>query len=347
MHAYCTRQQPSQNRKQDETNSVLRTDTRYKTMECLQRAIKDPLGCITRNRGKDREGKAKSDKKDCKCVLPQKGWRLRTTRPSKNTGSAATAKIQNDDSATLQCYHADECSFHHSTDPIPNPHFLKQQQSKVHVGVLRKKELPNITCSYAYMSNHVMVNRERQLHKRQTLTRCAILDDMARSKAKEMAAQSRLLKPYRSETMVENVERGPSLQVIHQLQMHGMADNPQRANILSDRFVKFGMGAARGDDGNIYLSQLFQGGAVVKKKRMEGSSPLPYVVPMHGNSNDETKTYSKQSTNTPQCTIVRNIKSRPVPNVDKYIPDPLLLRQQKGDKQLSTTHNKRSSTKSR
>ena len=334
-------------------------------MECLQRAIKNPLGFTTTrtSRGKDRDGKASAEKQECRCTIPQKGWRLRTTRPAKNT---RTANRQNDDSATLQCYHADEyeCSLGH-TDPIPNPHFLKQQ-SKVHVGVLRKKELDSSAGnnqSYAYMSNHVIVNRERKLHHRPPLTRCAILDDMARSKAQEMAAQSRLLKPFCSETMVENVERGPSLQIIHQLQMHGLADNPQRAHILSERFVKFGMGTARGNDGNIYLSQLFQGAAVVHKKK-EPPSLRPLVVDPMDNSttieamdDDETERYSNQqpplrrtSTVTPPCPIVRNIKSRRVPDIDKYIPDSL-VRQQSRVKQSSkhqrSTHTGTSSRSAR
>jgi hypothetical protein len=75
------------------------------------------------------------------------------------------------------------------------------------VRTVRKTET-TITCSnYAYMSNHRVINHERAQRGIPLLTRCAILDEIARGKAQEMANRSKTLKPYQSATMVENVQK--------------------------------------------------------------------------------------------------------------------------------------------
>ena len=107
----------------------------------------------------------------------------------------------------------------------------------------------------------MVVNQERAKRGIAPLTRCSILDNLAREKAQAMADAGQLLEPYSSAggVMVENVQRGPSLTIMHQLIMFGMSDL-DRDHILDPHFVKFGMGTAKSSvDGHIYLSQLFQG----------------------------------------------------------------------------------------
>jgi len=115
----------------------------------------------------------------------------------------------------------------------------------------------------AYVSNHVVVNHERTRLGLEPLTRCAILDEMARSKAQQMAKEGRLLQAYSSPVLCENVIRGPSLPLLHQLIMHSNTpdNNVLRDHILDPNHLKFGMGTAKSPvDGQMYVSQLFQGG---------------------------------------------------------------------------------------
>lgn len=304
-------------------------------MNCLQRMLQAPLKRRSGGSGhKDKKGSEAKKQRSCECHMHSKGWRLRANR-SNNCGSLkkkTSRKFQNDDSDTFHCYHNDECSFSQTlteANPQSQSYELEQQQlESEHGKAFRYTDTSSSSNSYAYMSNHVMVNRERNLHNLPSLTRCAILDDIARSKAQEMAAQRRLLKPFCSDTMAENVDRGPSLRIIHQLQLHGLADNPQRAHILSTRFVKFGMGTARGADGNVYLSQLFQGPAANNKVKNDSIRILevPEIDKKNKGEKSDSSITTQNHGNGPliQRTaypIVRNIKSRRVPDVSKYIPD--------------------------
>ena len=120
--------------------------------------------------------------------------------------------------------------------------------------LLKMKELPSTSC---FSSNHILVNRERIHRGIRPVVRCRHLDASAKKHADEMAASQDLKKPLETATMVENVQRGPSIKIIHQMIMVGVSER-ERDNILSKRFAKFGMGAATGDDGVIYISQIFQ-----------------------------------------------------------------------------------------
>ena len=301
-------------------------------MECLQRVV-NPLGACGRRPRRERKGKLSKDTGACDCHLEDdiqnKGWRLRTTRTV--LSSSKTSK----DSETFHCCcHGDESTTQTTTEHHP---------LHLHIGSMRKKELLATTKDnhhqqhhrslqhhqYAYLSNHVVVNQERTQRNLPALVRCSILDEMARGKAQEMAAQQRLLTPYASETMVENVQRGPSLQIIHQLIMHGLADNPQRSHILDPRFVKFGMGTAQCSvDGNVYLSQLFQGPPLPREKRLSHHGTLvgQEGLTALGHSRSTTTIHSDPTSQS----IVKNVKTRPVPVIDKYIPP--LRRQQRHHK---------------
>ena len=127
---------------------------------------------------------------------------------------------------------------------------------------IRMKELPDTSC---FSSNHILVNKERIRHGRDPLVRCRHLDAIAKKHAQQMAdAQELLEHPICSATMAENVQRGPSIRLIHQFIMMGVSDE-ERDNVLSERFSRFGMGTAPGDDGMIYMSQIFQASAAKRR----------------------------------------------------------------------------------
>lgn len=242
-----------------EAKANLRTDTLTGTMDCI-------FYCCSPRRGKDER------QTPTRLSSPQEKAQSTTPR-RKHAADLLTARFFSNgmdctDSSTLRM----EEEGNSTTDNID----LK-------LGNIRRKEISK-TKQYAYMSNHVVVNQERRQRDIPLLTRCSILDDMAKSKAQEMANKGQTLQPYHSATMVESVHRTSSLQMMHQLVMHGV-DNSARRNILDPRFVRFGMGSVRGKDGYIYVSQLFQGSptanANLDQENSENSirNPTTRVVP--------------------------------------------------------------------
>ena len=131
-----------------------------------------------------------------------------------------------------------------------------------HPGRLGLTELPS-TANFS--SNHILVNRERQRLGMAPLHRSRDLDAIARMRAEEMAQAQQV--PQHSikigSSMAENVQKGPSIRLIHQIIMCGQgSSSPDRDNILSTKFTRFGVGCSVGEDGLIYLSQIFQAPAV-------------------------------------------------------------------------------------
>jgi uncharacterized protein YkwD len=117
-----------------------------------------------------------------------------------------------------------------------------------------------------YSSNHVLVNRERVLRGVDPLHRCRHLDDLAATHAQEMADQLDLFHSgclddvqYRLKSRVvgENVQCGPDIRAMHEtsMSMHGHVN---RINILSKQLNQFGMATAKGEDGYLYMVQLFR-----------------------------------------------------------------------------------------
>jgi hypothetical protein len=71
-------------------------------------------------------------------------------------------------------------------------------------------------------------------------------------------------------SMAENVQKEPSIRIIHQIIMCGVGTD--RDNILIHKFTRFGVGCAVGNDGLIYMSQLFQAPAVFSQELITRSS---------------------------------------------------------------------------
>jgi uncharacterized protein YkwD len=152
--------------------------------------------------------------------------------------------------------------------PRPRPRRRNQTQTQTR---------PSCSCSIItttppstdyYSSNHVLVNRERVLRGIDPLQRCRHLDDLATVHAQEMADRLDLFHSgdgtcadvqYRlkSRWVGENVMCGPDIRTMHQTSMimHG---HTNRINILSKQLNQFGMGTAKGEDGYLYMVQLFR-----------------------------------------------------------------------------------------
>ena len=117
-----------------------------------------------------------------------------------------------------------------------------------------------------FASNHVMVNNERTSHAVAPLTRLSELDAIARDHAEAMASQGRLFhsNPQQirssfsrtSRRFGENVARGSGIREMHDAMMKNLSD---RNNILDRRYCNFGMATCRGDDGRLYMAQVFRG----------------------------------------------------------------------------------------
>jgi uncharacterized protein YkwD len=114
-----------------------------------------------------------------------------------------------------------------------------------------EEELPST--SY-FASNHILVNRERMKRGLRPLNRNRAMDDLAREHAAKMASSSG--KAPLATTFVGNVLRGASIRAIHRATMIER-DGRERYNILNPYFQEFGVGTAKGQDGMLYMCQLF------------------------------------------------------------------------------------------
>jgi uncharacterized protein YkwD len=105
-----------------------------------------------------------------------------------------------------------------------------------------------------FASNHVLVNRERMKRGLRPLTRNIQMDELARKNSQSMA-DSAGSAPIQA-TYVGNVLRGESIRAIHRSTMQ-QRQGRERANLLNPYFQDFGVGTAKGEDGMLYICQLF------------------------------------------------------------------------------------------
>jgi hypothetical protein len=139
--------------------------------------------------------------------------------------------------------------------------------------VVPKREKPHQT--WYYSSNHVLVNRERMMRGIAPLMRVVALDELARSMA--MTAASMDTKPshesslsFRSnyvtngaslDDLIEspcegNLLHGSSIRSIHNMVMRHKCKEKDR--ILRENFQQFGVATYKGEDGVLFLCQLFR-----------------------------------------------------------------------------------------
>lgn len=120
-------------------------------------------------------------------------------------------------------------------------------------------------------SNHVMVNRLRTVCGKNPVTRSVFLDEVARNHAISMASKQSLfpvatlsddLKIALKTTnhVGENSHRGKSIRSVHESILQEK-DRRSLENMLSEKFTEFGVGTAQGDDGQLYVCQLFREGS--------------------------------------------------------------------------------------
>jgi len=119
--------------------------------------------------------------------------------------------------------------------------------------LIQYKEEEIHSTSY-FASNHVLINRERMKRGLRPLTRNVAMDELARKSAEAMASTCGL--SALPTTYVGNVLRGETIRSIHRstmLQKNGR----ERQNLLNPYFQDFGVGTNKGDDGMLYMCQLF------------------------------------------------------------------------------------------
>lgn len=137
------------------------------------------------------------------------------------------------------------------------------------MGLTRTACARNLPSPGYYSSNHVLVNRERVFKGLKPLQRCNRLDELAREHACKMAMHQQVMPSVataqelqiklKSSRVGENTLRGTSIREIHAEMMKCAQQPACRANVLAPRFTRFGMGTALGQDGKLYLVQLFCG----------------------------------------------------------------------------------------
>lgn len=142
-------------------------------------------------------------------------------------------------------------------------HRFADEASALGDALSRSQSLPK---TGYFASNHIMVNQERAKNMIAPLKRLGELDDIARSHAEAMAAEENIFHSDaaflretfsgRSTRLGENVACGPCIRQIHEAMMRNMSD---RNNILDRRYKNMGMSTARGEDGMLYLCQVFRG----------------------------------------------------------------------------------------
>jgi hypothetical protein len=98
-----------------------------------------------------------------------------------------------------------------------------------------------------------LVNAERVARNLQPFIRSMLLDSLAKDVAMQLSQSDG--KKCRSTDYFGNVGKGIDVWTIHQKMM--ALEGTEKANIISEKFYLFGVGMARGRDGQIYLCQLF------------------------------------------------------------------------------------------
>jgi uncharacterized protein YkwD len=118
-----------------------------------------------------------------------------------------------------------------------------------------------------FIDTYTMVNRERKKQALSELRRSTYLDSLATSHAIVMAelltlghsvdSLSALQEQLHSDDVGENIQRGKDERDMHKLAME--AGTSSRYNILRPTYRQYGMGTAVGEDGMVYMVQLFRG----------------------------------------------------------------------------------------
>jgi len=213
-----------------------------------------------------------------------------STNSSKSLGGTYLTMIQRDDNRRLTDSSSSDESWkpssgkgHHKHSPLvarsgERPSYVKlktkptarvydpvdDDAQELGMIMLRSRNLPG---TWYYSNNHVLVNKERVKRRIPPLMRRTQLDELAREHAETMAAEDAL---YHSDpnTLVqkigrpsrrlgENVMYGDSIREMHRIMLESAGAD--KNNMLDRRYLTMGMGTARGQDGGLYMCQIFRG----------------------------------------------------------------------------------------
>eukprot|EP01083_Nonionella_stella_P218707 784030_1 len=128
-----------------------------------------------------------------------------------------------------------------------------------------KPQIQKPPLMWYYMSNHILINRERTNRQIFNLVRRAELDELAREHAAAMAekremfysdAKSLFKKVQPCRRIAQNVACGSSIRHIHAILMKSEAESN---NIIDRRLRYMGVWTGRGRKGELYLCQIFTG----------------------------------------------------------------------------------------
>lgn len=118
-------------------------------------------------------------------------------------------------------------------------------------------------------SNHVVINKERVIHKLPELERCHALDAKARYHAILMLEKKKTLSELDNtclKQMMSDCESNEGLiiglnvaygKTIKELQKSFMTKKKQKQNILNGTFKRMGVATAADQNGYIYMCQIF------------------------------------------------------------------------------------------
>jgi hypothetical protein len=166
-------------------------------------------------------------------------------------------------------------SFSLEHSPTSSLHLIEQDDMQI---TCTKSRIQSITSHvfkknsvlptwWYYANGHTMINRDRSLAKVPLLYRSRFLDALARLHAQGMAEKQsishsvesleELREKLQSEEVGENIQRGATIFQMHRSLMCER-QSLSRRNIMSKKFNEFGIGTAKGEDGKLYMVQLFR-----------------------------------------------------------------------------------------
>jgi uncharacterized protein YkwD len=119
-----------------------------------------------------------------------------------------------------------------------------------------------------YSSNHILVNQARQYHGQKPLKRNTTMDNVARRYAQRLAEcdercsfdKRALERELNAKRIAINVQRGESIRAMHDramAQWRAGLPGKERTNMLCSHCTSFGVGTAKGKDGQLHMCQIF------------------------------------------------------------------------------------------
>lgn len=158
-----------------------------------------------------------------------------------------------------------------------NQDFAKPRRSKYWSQLLwasgtrqRNRNLPASVDTGENSGQNAFVNQLRTQKNLPPLERSKLLDDIALTHAHEMSREGRLFHSVKkkfelqlklgSVQVAEDIQCGASLQAIQESVMFSSAGYGRQCSERAE-FTEIGIGSCEGEDGMVYLCQLFRGGS--------------------------------------------------------------------------------------